>query len=57
VLENVCGQAKLETQEERECRNEPEHRVGGIFEKLPNIVQGNELSVAEKIDQIVQAIK
>jgi uncharacterized protein YlzI (FlbEa/FlbD family) len=30
--------------------------VGGIFEKLPNTAQGNELPVAEKIDQIVQAI-
>jgi hypothetical protein len=31
--------------------------VGGIFEKLPNTVQGNELPVAEKIDQIAQAIE
>jgi FtsZ-binding cell division protein ZapB len=30
--------------------------VGGIFEKLPSTAQGNELPVAEKIDQIVQAI-
>jgi hypothetical protein len=31
--------------------------VGGIFEKLPNTMQGNELPVAEKIDQIEQAIE
>jgi hypothetical protein len=50
ALENVFKQAKLETQEEKECRNELEGRVGGVFEKLPITVQVNELSVAGKID-------
>jgi len=31
--------------------------VGGIFEKIPNTVQGNELPVEETIDQIVHAIE
>jgi polyhydroxyalkanoate synthesis regulator protein len=30
--------------------------VGGIFEKLPSTMQGNELPVAGNIDQIAQAI-
>jgi conjugal transfer/entry exclusion protein len=30
--------------------------VGGVFEKPPSTLQGNELLVARKIDQIAQAI-
>ena len=57
ALEKFCEQDKLVTQEEKERRNKLEQRVRGIFEKLPNTVQGNELLVAEKIDQIAQAIE
>jgi FtsZ-binding cell division protein ZapB len=56
ALEKDCEQAKSETQEETECRNELERRVGEIFGKLPSTAQGNELPAAEKIDQIAQAI-
>jgi hypothetical protein len=56
ALEKVCEQAKLETQEEKECRNELERRVGAVFEKLPSTAQWNELLVAGKIDQIAQEI-
>ena len=52
VLEIVCAHAKSETQEEKQCINELESRVEEIFGKLPTIAQGNELPVAEKIDQI-----
>jgi hypothetical protein len=30
--------------------------VGGIFEKLPSTMEGNELPVAGKIDRIAQTI-
>jgi Skp family chaperone for outer membrane proteins len=30
--------------------------VGGIFDKLPSTVQGNEIPIAKKINQIVQEI-
>jgi hypothetical protein len=56
VPEKVCEQAKLETQEEKERRNELERRVGGIFEKLPSTAQGNELLVVGNIDDIAQEI-
>ena len=56
ALEKVYEQAKLETREEKEHKNELEQRVGGVFEKLPNTTQGNELPVVGKIDQIAQAI-
>jgi hypothetical protein len=56
ALEKFCEQAKLKTQEEEECRNELERRVGGIFEKLSSTAQGHELPVVGKIEQIVQAI-
>jgi DNA anti-recombination protein RmuC len=56
TLETVCAQAKSETQEEKECRNELERRVEDIFGKLPTTAQGSELPAAEKIDQIAQAI-
>jgi hypothetical protein len=36
--------------EEKECR------VEDIFGKLPTTTQGSELLVAEKIDQIAQAV-
>jgi hypothetical protein len=52
VLEKEYGHAKLETQKEMEHRNELERRVGEIFGKLPNTVEGNELPTIEKIDQI-----
>jgi hypothetical protein len=57
ALEKVCEKTKLETQEEKERRNELERRVGGIFEKIPSTMQGNELPIAEKINQIEQAIE
>ena len=56
TLETVCTQAKSEMQEEKECRNELEHRVEDIFGKLPTTTQGSELQAAENIDQIAQAI-
>jgi hypothetical protein len=43
ALEKLCEQAKLETREEKECKNELERRVGGVFEKLLITAQGNEL--------------
>jgi hypothetical protein len=57
VLDKYWEQAQLETQKEKECKNELERRVGGIFEKLTNTAQGNELPLAENIDQIEQAIE
>jgi hypothetical protein len=56
VLEIVCAQAKSETQEEKECRNELECRVEEVLGKLPTTTQGTELPTIEKIDQIAQAI-
>jgi hypothetical protein len=56
ALETVCAQAKSETKEEKECRNELERRVEEVFGKLPTTAQGNELPATEKIDQIAQAI-
>jgi hypothetical protein len=56
ALETVCAQAKFETQEEKERKNEMERRVEEFFVKLPTIAQGNELPAAENIDQIAQAI-
>jgi hypothetical protein len=56
ALENFCEQAKLKNQEEKERRNELKRRVGGIFEKLPITVQGNEIPLVGKIDQIAQTI-
>jgi hypothetical protein len=50
VLEKFCEQAKFKTQEEKEHRNELERQFEGIFEKLPNTAQGNELPVEENID-------
>jgi hypothetical protein len=50
ALETVCAQAKYETQEEKECRNDLEHRVEEIFGKLPTTAQGNKLPTVEKID-------
>jgi hypothetical protein len=43
VLETVCAQEKFETHEEKECRNEMEHKVEEFFWKLPTTAQGNEL--------------
>jgi hypothetical protein len=51
-MEIVCAQAKSETREEKEHRNELECRVEEIFGKLPTTAQGNELLAAKKIDQI-----
>jgi hypothetical protein len=48
--------SKYETKEEKECKNELEHKVEESFRKLPTTVKGNELSAIEKIDQIVQEI-
>jgi hypothetical protein len=56
ALEKEYEQAKSETQKEMEHRNELERRVGEIFGKLPNTMEGNELPATEKIDQIAQAI-
>ena len=56
MLEIVCAHEKYETQEEKEWKNELEHRLEEIFGKLPTTMQGNELPAAEKIDQIAQAI-
>ena len=56
TLETICAQAKSETKEEKERKNELEHRVEEVFGKLPTTAQGNELPVAGKIDHIAQAI-
>jgi hypothetical protein len=42
--------------EEKGRRNELDRRVEDIFGKLPTTAQGSELPMAEKIDQIAQAI-
>jgi hypothetical protein len=55
-LEIICEQDKFETKEERERRNRLEQKVAGTYEKIPNIVQKDELTAAEKIDQISQEI-
>jgi hypothetical protein len=55
ALEIICEQAKFETQEERE-HEWIGAKVAGTYEKIPNIAQRDELTAAEKIDQIAQAI-
>jgi hypothetical protein len=50
TLETICEQAKYETREEKEHRNELECRVEEIFGKLSSTAQGRELPAAEKID-------
>jgi hypothetical protein len=56
ALEKYCEQAKSKTQEEIECKNELERKVGETFGKIPSTAQGNKLPAIENIDQIVQAI-
>jgi methionine synthase II (cobalamin-independent) len=56
VLEIVYEQAKSETQEERERIKGLEQKVAGTYEKIPQAAQRDEITAAEKIDQIAQAI-
>jgi hypothetical protein len=56
MLEIVYEQAKLETQEERERIKGLEQKVAGTYEKIPQATQRDEITAAEKIDQIAQAI-
>jgi hypothetical protein len=50
ALDKYCEKAKSVTQEETECKNELEQRVGEMFGTLPRTTQRNELPVTEKID-------
>jgi hypothetical protein len=56
TLEIVYEKAKSETEEERECRNGLEQKVAGTYENIPQAVQSEEITVAENIDRIAQAI-
>jgi hypothetical protein len=55
-MELIYEQAKLETQEERECMNGLEQKVVRTYEKIQKTAQSEELIAVEKIDQITQEI-
>jgi DNA repair exonuclease SbcCD ATPase subunit len=56
TLEIVYEKAKSETEEEREHIKGLEQKVAGTYEKIPQAVQSEEITAAEKIDRIAQAI-
>jgi hypothetical protein len=55
-LELILEQAKLETKDEKDHVNGLEQKVVVAYEKIPKNTQMVELTVTEKIDQIVQTI-
>jgi chromosome segregation ATPase len=56
TLEIVYEKAKSETEEEREHIKGLEQKVAGTYEKIPQAAQSEEITAAENIDRIAQAI-
>jgi hypothetical protein len=56
VLELIYEQAKIKTQELKECTDGLEQKVAVTYEKIPKTRQRDEFTTVEKIDQIAQEI-
>jgi hypothetical protein len=52
----VLEQAKLETKDEKDHMDRMEQELAIAYEKIPKSAQMTELTVTQKIDQIVQTI-